>query len=327
MIVDEASYYSDHTLPGIIRYAQKCGARVHITTQHKHVLDVKSHPQWGRLDILSQALQDQTWDQLLVMDVDIHIDPNSPDIFSQHPSGFNVCEDLFIKTTPSYDKFQEWLSGLGLSGPCLNGGVILTDRPSLEKISPWLHMRPFVGPFNASDQNHENLAIKHTFPDLVPMDIRWNTPDPHATHVDYGEPVFFEDAYFRHVLEVRGWKAKDAQLSRITRSHRPSSESLVSTMTSILCLPRVIRLAGLKVGHISPQIEISYLLDQFTDAKLVSDEYLGICDFAILPDDSKIHLLPVGSLVATPQPANVQSARLLASFDEFWQAFLYIKQI
>lgn len=301
MVVGEASCYTDHTLPSILRYAQKCGARVHITTQHQPLITVKAHPQWGRLDVLSQALNDPTWDQLLMMDADIHINPGSPDIFDAHPSGFCVCEDLFIKTTPSYGKFQEWISGMGLSGPCLNGGVMLMDRPSLERLSPWLHMRPFVGPFDASDQNHENLAIKHTFPNLVPMDIRWNTPDPHAAWVDNGDPTYFEEAYFRHVLEIRGWKAKDAQLGRIARGHRPTPLSLVSTMTSVLCLPRIVRLAGLKVGHLSPHVGVSPLLSDLIDAKWVGVEHLGLCDFAVMADVSKVNLLPKGSLVALPR--------------------------
>ncbi len=331
MVVDEASCYADHTLPGIVRYAQKCGARVHITTTHKPLLDVKSHPQWQRLDILYNALSDPTWDQLLVMDIDIHVNPHSPDIFDLHPSGFNVCEDLFLKITPSYDKFQAWLSNLGLSGPCLNGGVILTDRPSLQKLSPWLQIKPFVGPFNASDQNHENLAIKHTFPDLVPMDIKWNTPDPHATWVNNGDQVVFEEAYFRHVLEVRGWKAKDLHLGRMANSHRQSLPSLVPTMTSILCLPRIVRLAGLKVGHISPNfgdvllgpnLSLSSFLCQVTDAKLVGEEHLSLCDFALMTDGSKTHMLPKGALVALPKGSAEET---MVELEEIYPVALMIK--
>ena len=316
MVVGDASCYADHTLPGIIRYAGKCGARVHITTTHKPLLSEKLLPQWQRLDILSHALGDTTWDQLLLMDVDIHVNPESPDIFDLHPDGLHVCQDLFLETTPSHGKFQDWLANLGLNGPCLNGGVILTDRSSLEKLGPWLHMKPFRGPFEASDQNHENMAIKHTFPDLVPMDIRWNTPDPHATWVDDGQPVFFQDAYFRHALEARGWKSKEAELSRIACNNRPTLESLVPTMTSIMCLPRIARLAGLKVGHISPEFPVGHLLHRFSDAKLVGEEYLEICDFAVLPDDSKLNRLPTGALVALFQVETfyIRAATVLYEF-------------
>lgn len=284
MVMGDAANYTQLTLPAIINYGVKCKADVYITTHTTEHL-----PQWERLRVLSRALT-QPWNQLLMIDADVVISPDAPDIFTTFPTGFHICEDVFLPTTVSIGPFNRWMTSLGLPGRVpLNGGVMLMDRSSLEQLSHWIHSPKISGPFEASDQNHEILAIYSTWPNLKPMPLVWNTPEPHYSNPEDGAEVMLPPGYFRHTLESRGWQAKEVYLSRIQKSLTPKLSNLFHGVHTPMCLPRVLnwsRSRFVLIDRLWQDMGTGYVdfFHKVSDAKIVVvqhvKQYWSLYDFA-----------------------------------------------
>lgn len=239
-----ALQYSHHTLQSIVAYGAKCKADVHITTStHENPAN------WERLNVLKRAIENSDWDQLLMMDVDIFVSPEAPSIFEAFPSGFHAAKDEFISPEQTA-KFNSWLAAWGLENKThFNGGVMLMDRDSLQAIKPWLYLPKIHGPFIATDQHHENVAVYSTWPDLELMPSDWNKPIP-------GKPgpmnKVVEPAYFHHAHASEDALGKELVLGKVKRQYRGKFRKRMDEVGSILCLFRLIDQMGYHAGVVDP---------------------------------------------------------------------------
>jgi hypothetical protein len=243
IVMGKALQYSHHTLQSIVAYGVKCKADVHITTSTD-----ENPPNWERLNVLKRA-HGEDWDQLLMMDADIFVSPETPSIFDEFPTGFHAAKDEFISEEQT-QKFNTWLMAWGLSNKVhFNGGVMLMDKASLAALQPWLHLPKIVGPFPATDQHHENVAVYATWPDMQLIPSDWNKPIP-------GKPgpmnKTVEPAYFHHAHASEDALGKELVLGKVKRQYRKKFLQRMDEAGSILCLFRLIDQMGYHAGVVHP---------------------------------------------------------------------------
>jgi len=264
IVMDKALEYSHHTLQSIVAYGTKCKADVHIITHTD-----ETPPNWERLNVLKRALFDSNWDQLLMMDVDIFISPDAPSIFEAFPTGFHAAKDEVISPEQT-EKFNTWLQAWGLGSKLhFNGGVMLMDRPSLESLKHWLYLPKLHGPFNATDQHHENVAVYSTWPDFKTIDSTWNKYIP-------GKPgpvnKTIEPAFFHHAHASEDAFGKELVLGKIKRQYRQKFLKRFDEVSSMLCVFRLIDQMGYHMGTVDRvwyQGAFGTFLEHYINAKIV----------------------------------------------------------
>jgi hypothetical protein len=303
IVMGQALQYSHHTIHSIVAYGAKCKASVHITTHTD-----ENPPNWERLNVLKRAVANPEWDQMLVMDADIFISPEAPSIFDEFPSGFHVAKDEFISEEQK-KKFDDWLMAWGLSDKVhFNGGVMLMDRESLLAIKPWLYLPKIHGPFIATDQHHENVAVHSTWSDLKLMPSTWNKPIP-------GKPgpmnKTIEPAYFHHAHASEDALGKEMVLGKIKRQYRGKFGARIDEVGSILCLFRIIDQMGYHVGIVHPVWHVGpfgIFLGHYTNAKIFPCTPGIIANVGSLVDFAFVDTLQVLSGVALASEAIVMAS-------------------
>ena len=263
MVMDQALHYFHHTIPSIVAYGAKCKATIQVTTN-----TAENPANWERLNVLKKAAESQDWDQLLMIDADIFVNPETPSIFDEFPKGFHAAKDEVISPEQT-QKFHAWLNAWGLSDKVhFNGGVMLMDRDSLAALKPWLYLPKIRGPFVATDQHHENVAVYSTWPDLALMPSEWNKPIP-------GKPgpmnLIIDQAYFHHAHASEDALGKELVLGKIKRQYRLKFSQRFDEAESILCLFRLIDQMGYHAGIVHPMWHsgsFGTFLNHYANAKI-----------------------------------------------------------
>jgi len=162
------SWWADVSRPRMEEYANKCGAELVVIEPER----------WDGM-LTRQIVADHVckFDRSLVLDADVVISREAPDIFEAHQTGFAWATSDSAQDDPkAYRQFQLIVSLQAVLGACgwtegyANTGVVLCDREHAKLWTNWTPLPPGLCP----DQANLNYRIRRTGRGFAPLGREWN---------------------------------------------------------------------------------------------------------------------------------------------------------
>lgn len=175
-VIGKLDYQADRIVPSMRAYAKRLGADFELRTEFSEKSDYGNCPYYVAVDSIRKFTEQTQYEELLFLDADVLVLPDSPDIFGElGQDGVAVAADLYHKTQDTH--FKDWLleNGQPLNAytegsPYYNSGVMVFRRAAAQTLN-------FDGPYPSCpwfDQDWLNLRLAQSGLRVKPLDRVWN---------------------------------------------------------------------------------------------------------------------------------------------------------
>lgn len=228
IIIDIGLSYGEPFRESVIHYAKRCGADVLLITNYDTSEFVSGEPHWTLLGLIRDYANGSydRYDRILILDLDVYIMEDAPNIFDSVPQSLAAVEDF--QGRPEYkEHFKKWCKEYYEYEPesdlYFNTGLLLLTKPWAQHIS-----EKFSGPYHSYwfEQHYLNYIFQRygCMPD--PIDFTWNWQIM-TKHPD-------TSVKFLHCNGVQGYE-KISTLQALLKDATPVERELPSVN---VCVPR-----------------------------------------------------------------------------------------
>ena len=167
----------DHTRPYLLEYAPRTGADFQEVKWFPEIENYNNSNYFVLVEILRRFSEQDYYEELLFLDADILVLPQSPNIFEKTTT-IALADDWYLPTQAGH--FENWIREEGSDGtghhpdnPYFNSGVVLMTREVAQQID-------FSGPYPARpwyDQDWLNDRLNRLDVEVTHLDRAWNFRD------------------------------------------------------------------------------------------------------------------------------------------------------
>lgn len=185
--------YARHTIPCIRAYAHRTGADFWELTQFPRQADYGRSNHWMQVDIIKTFAAQDYYRQMLLLDADMLIAHDCPDLFEICQDKWGIATDLGMPKVN--DSFREWCDRLyGEApeyGPYFNAGLMVIPLRLARQIAP-----TFRGPYEdgpTSVNQYLNFRLRDC------LELHWLSTD-----FNWSAPQFEDAARSKRIIHFTG---------------------------------------------------------------------------------------------------------------------------